>query len=518
MVQIVDQWGNPIQKETLTEPQTSRLGSLYHEFAEHPSRGLTPPKLARILEQAEQGDLLAQFDLFDDMEEKDAHILTEMSKRKRALMGLDWDIEPPLNATAQEKRATELVKELLKELPDFQDMIFDLADAIGKGFAALEHEWSLQQKLWMPVKSEHRPQRWFMVPHDARNDLRLRDGSPDGEELQPFGWMLHIHRARSGYITRAGLHRTLAWPYLFKNYAIRDLAEFLEIYGLPLRLGTYPPGASDREKATLLQAVMSIGHDAAGIIPQGMQIDFKEAAKGTNDPFDAMIAWCERSQSKAIVGATLTTEVGSTGGNRALGEVHQDVAWDLTISDARQLQGTITRDLIYPLAALNVGISHPSRSPRFKFDTDQGEDLKLYAESLPKLVGVGMKIPEPWARGKLRIPDAQDGEDLLETRRPESPFAQLRMAALRREAEEATITDRQIARLETETAPAVDAMIDTVRALLDQSQSLEDFRDRLLEVWPDMDSDQFADVMREALVAAQLAGRFDILEEAGGSG
>ncbi|MFP3599880.1 DUF935 family protein, partial [Chryseobacterium sp. SIMBA_029] len=61
---------------------------------------------------------------------------------------------------------------------------------------------------------------------------------------------------------------------------MRDLAEFLEIYGLPMRLGTYPGGATEDEKFTLLRAVMDIGHRAAGIIPQGMQIDFKEAAKG----------------------------------------------------------------------------------------------------------------------------------------------------------------------------------------------------------------------------------------------
>ena len=60
----------------------------------------------------------------------------------------------------------------------------------------------------------------------------------------------------------------LAWPWLFKNFAVRDLAEFLEIYGLPLRLGTYNPNTSDdKARATLLRAVIGIGHDAAAIVP-----------------------------------------------------------------------------------------------------------------------------------------------------------------------------------------------------------------------------------------------------------
>ncbi len=54
MAQIVDRYGNPFDKSILADPQTSRLGWVTREFAEHPSRGLTPLKLHRILEDAEQ--------------------------------------------------------------------------------------------------------------------------------------------------------------------------------------------------------------------------------------------------------------------------------------------------------------------------------------------------------------------------------------------------------------------------------------------------------------------------------
>ncbi|MGL9774714.1 MAG: phage portal protein family protein [Sodalis sp. (in: enterobacteria)] len=40
-------------------------------------------------------------------------------------------------------------------------------------------------------------------------------------------------------MAESGLFRVLVWTYLFKNIAARDLAEFLEIYGLPTRVGTY---------------------------------------------------------------------------------------------------------------------------------------------------------------------------------------------------------------------------------------------------------------------------------------
>ena len=87
MVQIVDQHGRPINKEVLSEPQTARLIQLNRQYPAHPSRGLTIRRLPRILQEAEQGYLSAQADLFEDMVEKDGHIFSEMSKRKKRAAG-----------------------------------------------------------------------------------------------------------------------------------------------------------------------------------------------------------------------------------------------------------------------------------------------------------------------------------------------------------------------------------------------------------------------------------------------
>ncbi|AUZ85793.1 hypothetical protein CDW43_15015 [Methylophaga nitratireducenticrescens] len=80
-----------------------QAGYIAKEYGSHPSGGLTPLRLSNILRNAEQGNLVEQNDLFEDMEEKDGHIFADMSKRKRAIMGLDWQMELPRNATAQEK-------------------------------------------------------------------------------------------------------------------------------------------------------------------------------------------------------------------------------------------------------------------------------------------------------------------------------------------------------------------------------------------------------------------------------
>jgi len=248
---------NSFTSKAIEEPQTATTGSLAREFAEHPSLGLTPSKLAGIFREAEQGNLVRQCNLFEDMEEKDGHIFTEMSKRKRAILGIDWTLQPPRNATPAEIKHTEMIQEWIKDMDDFEDFLLDMGDAIGKGYSNHEIEWKREGKLLMPALT-HRPANWFTVEKENQDKLLLRNDKGGGDELWPFGWVSHVHKAKTGYIARGGLFRVLAWPYLFKNYSVRDLAEFLEIYGLPVRIGTYPTGASDKEKMALLRAVTSI--------------------------------------------------------------------------------------------------------------------------------------------------------------------------------------------------------------------------------------------------------------------
>lgn len=384
---------------------------------DHPAVGLTPYRLHQLLTNAETGDLTAQADLFADMEERDSHIYSEMAKRKRAVQKLDWQLTPPKNATTAEKQATGAVQEMLSYMTDFEDVVYDALDAIGHGYSCQELGWVKDGSNWLIDSADFILPRRFGVDPTQPNIIQLKDGQGFGENalqpLQHFGWICHIHKAKSGYVSRAGLYRVLSWSYIFKNFSIRDLAEFLEIYGLPLRLGTYPAGATPKEKATLLQAVMQIGHRAAGIIPQGMMIDFKEAAKGTADPFEAMIRWCEMSQSKAILGSTLTTQADGKSSTNALGKIHNEGRIEIRDSDARQLASSFDKSLVSYLMQLNYPNIDRRRYPKFVFDVSEPEDIAVYADALPKLVGVGVQIPVNWAQEKLNIPQPVEGEAVL---------------------------------------------------------------------------------------------------------
>lgn len=524
--------GRPIEIGTLDDPQTSKVMHLQHEWQGHPARGLTPSKLTAILIGAEQGDLVAQYELFEDMEERDGHILSEMSKRRRAVSGLDWTVVPPPNPTAREAQAAETLKAILSSIDDIEGALFDTTDAIGKGFVCQEFEgWDRVDGYWMPKVIVHRPQSWFRLYRGFQQEVRLRDSSVDGAPLQPFGWITHTHKARSGYLERANLFRALVWPYLFKNYSVADLAEFLEIYGIPLRIGRYPPGAGEKEKLTLLRALVQVGHNAAGIIPDGMSLDFHDTADGDAQAFGLMLDWCERTVSKVILGATLTSQADRASNTNALGNVHNEVRKELRDSDAKQIAATWSRDLVYPIAALNgLAPAGYRRCPRFKLDIAEVKDVKIYADSLPLLVDAGLKISRKWVHEELGIPEAEDDADVLVRAQPAvspptNPTTVATATAQRGHVAALTAVDvvqdapaHMVPQLERDAAPSVEAWVDKIRQLVEKVGSLEELRDRLLDLYPDMTLEQYADAMAIGLSAARLAGRALAQEQIGGNG
>lgn len=520
---ILDQHGNPIELKTLREPQTASVGALAHEWIEHGvSAGLSPARLTSILREADQGNLIRQHELFEDMMERDAHLNAEMGKRALAIQTVEWDIVPPRNATAAETAAAEWVEEVLRDMGDFQDLLLALQDAIGHGFAPIELEWRVEGREWLPTW-EARPQTWFRLDQ-ARRELRLRDNSADGAGLNPFGWIMHMRRrAKTGYIGRLGLHRVLAWPYLYKAYGLGDFAEFLEIYGLPFIVGKYFPGSSAEDKSSLLRAVTALGHDARAIMPADMEIEIKEIlGGGGGQPLHLrMVEWADKAQSKGILGATLTSQADGKSSTNALGKIHNEVRKDILVSDTDQVASSLTRDLVYPLIALNKGgIDGLRRCPRLVFDVEEPEDIALYSEALPKLAAAGMKIPRVWAQARLKVPEPEGEEDILAVApkavppEPSPPPAPGKRAALRAATPDGIdpeaghlVLDAALDALPGSTLDAaVRRMLEPVIQALDGAGGFEEALGKLAELYPAMDDAELEKQLARVMFAAHLFG------------
>lgn len=514
---------SPKQKSISTAPalqgeaQSQHSGimpaMLYLEQFGNYTHGLTPSRLRRILEAADMGDITEQHQLFADMEDRCDHLAAEIGKRKRALLTLDWEIVPARKNDKEALHTADAVRELYEALFGFEDMLIDMADGIGHGFSALELTWSFENGLHVPVAFTHRPQSWFQCLRTDRNQLRLRDATIDGAELWPFGWLVHTHRSKSGWLPRIGLFRTIAWSYLIRAYAQESAVNYTQVHGMPLRLGKYPAGSSEQDKQALMNALRYLGRDAAGIIPTGMEILFQTPSNATRDIPGELVTACEQGMSKAILGGTLTSQADGKSSTNALGTIHNEVRHDLLVSDALQIANTISRQLLAPLALLNLGISDTRLLPYFRFDTREAEDISIMADALPKLAPI-MRISKKWAHDKLKIPEAENDNDVLGTTATGTQDApQPRsesVAKAKSEAVQLPPTGQDALdsmNVDDALSAAAESLLAPLMAEVQAGLTPEELSARLADLYPLMNSSQLADILASALFVAEIWGR-----------
>jgi len=344
------------QAPPLRRPETNELAvaQVTDKYSEYPSNGLTPQKLAEIFREADAGDVLRQMELFEEIEEKDPHLFSQLQTRKNAVTGLDFEIIPFDSDDPRDKEIADFIESQIGSLESLEDVMTDLLDAIGKGFSVSEIMWGYDEGhvVVNDIRSRHQ-KRFFWDTVDDSFKVRTKE-APDGILLPDSKFIVHRYKARSGHPSRAGVLRVVSWMYLFKNYDIKDWIAFCEVYGMPLRLGKYQPGASEADKIALMQALIQIGADAAGIIPDGTTIDFITTEKASStDLYERLARYCDEQISKAILGQTLTSDSG--GGSFAQSKTHNEVRHDLTVADCKALAATLRRDLIRPFVSSTLG-------------------------------------------------------------------------------------------------------------------------------------------------------------------
>jgi phage gp29-like protein len=370
--------------------------------------GLTPQKLAQLLRGSIRGDVRYYLELAEEMEERDPHYFSVLGTRKRALTQIKPSVEPASKSPQDAAIAAEV--EALAAEPAFRDMLRDLVDAFGKGFSCVEILWAERAGKWVPGGYIWRDPKYFTFDYISRSELRLADFTTiDGVALPPAKFIRHLPKLKSGIPIRAGLARIAAWSYCFKNYSIKDWAAFLDVFGMPIRVGKYHPSATPEERRKLLQAVASIAVDAAAIIPESMMIEFIEAKSTGQVTFEGMARYCDEQVSKAVLGQTMSTD-GHAGG-LAQAKVHNQVRIDIMDDDADQLSATLNRDLVEWYVRLNYGDS--TKAPRLVFPVAEPEDIAVLAGALAALVPLGLKVSQQHVREKIGVREPMEGEECL---------------------------------------------------------------------------------------------------------
>ena len=183
MAQLLDHRGRPIRRRTLTEERAGpSVVGVRSILSTHPVSGLTPQRLAAMLREAEApGGALRYLELAEEMEERDLHYLGVLQTGKRQVAQIGVAVEPASDSASDAANA-DLVREFFKR-EAVEDELFDILDAVGKGFSVTEILWETSERQWMPARLAWRDARWFDFDRDTGSQIVRRTEGASGWSL-----------------------------------------------------------------------------------------------------------------------------------------------------------------------------------------------------------------------------------------------------------------------------------------------------------------------------------------------
>jgi phage gp29-like protein len=289
----------------------------------------------------------------------------------------------------------------------------------------------------------------------------------------------------------------------------------------------------------LLEALIALSTDAVAAIPEGAKVAIQAVADkaGASKVHADFIEACNAEISKAILGQTLTTELGKVG-SFAAARTHNLIREDLATSDRRRVAGAFNR-----LAAVWTLYNYGAEVVPPKFEFVKDEDLQRErADRDAKLYAAGWRPKASYIAREYGIPE-EDFELAGTTAGEVETFARqaegntacacgCRATNTRRKPAKASVFRRILARWKTlfytkeekralrdrglmeefmegvlrDSQRQVDAMIDRYVDALGAAETYEDARTVLGAAYGAVSFEEFARLLDEARFAASGLG------------
>lgn len=198
-------------------------------------------------------------------------------------------------------------------------------------------------------------------------------------------------------------------PYaIWKRGGFGDYAQWLEIFGMPQRIGKY--SSYDPQSRILLeQALQNAGSAPWCVIPKETDVETvnNTGSGSSGTSFNDFRQACNEELLICTIGNVLTTIAGNKGA-RSLGDVHKEVEEAINKSDMRFVEKVLNTYFVPLLEARGYNV----KGGKFVFpkavEPLTVDELLKVSEYLP--------IPAWFAYDKWGIPKPKDGEEILQKR------------------------------------------------------------------------------------------------------
>lgn len=430
----------------------------------------------------------------------DPHVWSCYQSRKSGTLSCEWKIKEAKKGSGQNKKGYEIIEKLMASLDVYQ-IISDMLEAPFFGISPLEIIWKTSKSSWTPERVEGKPPEWFAFDPDNKLRFLSMDNMIDGEEIPDYKFLLPSHHAsyRNPYGER--LLSKCFWPVIFKKGGFKFWAIFTEKYGMPWLVGHVPRNTNETERGMLLSRLSSMVQDAVAVINDDESIVITEASgkKASADIYEQLISVSNREISKAILGQTLTTEL-DKGGSFAATKSHMEVRADLVDQDKRMVCQAFSKLFSWVIEFNAPG----SAVPDFAFFEEENIQKDL-AERDEILTKQNVKFTKFYYQRTYNLQEKDfDIQDVPDA----EPSAQQDTQEFAEGDNDISATPDAVAKKALADA-SMDDIIDPAKKLLESVGSLEEFRDGLKNIYPDMDETQTGNLIHRAMVLSHLAGRSD---------
>lgn len=414
----------------------------------------TPERVEVTARSAMGGNLYAMWQMFDLMEQtwpELATCLNELKDQAIAEITDNYEIKaslaPGKKSDPEAARRRDIVQYILDNMTpdsaadenDFEDTIRDMMDDVGKCISVLEMNFSdgpqtveiagksqfivpLISTRWVnpryygwPMGGDEVQDRVMLntaellrnnpsspIIHSSNNPLN--PGSGLWADFPPDKFILSVFKQKSGHPLGASLLRNLASLWAMANFTWEWYLNFVQIFGVPLRIAKVDPNAPDTVKTEIDNLLAEMGSTGYIRLPSGNEIEIKEAMKGGNDSVHKIfLEYIDQICRKRILGQTLTGGHGVSG-SLALGRVHASIRNDRICGVAARNVKTLNTQIIPAICRANFGDTR--LMPRFEKPEKSAEDplekmqrVQIFTTIAPmseeEIYGLaGFKVPE----------------------------------------------------------------------------------------------------------------------------
>lgn len=387
---------------------------------------ITPRVLKNARESIQTGNMLDLERVFRSMKIEWPRLRGNLRKLREKVQALELTVSPwaekGKKPTATADRHADLVESALycckleqgKWELDLPGLIGALAEAPERGVGVLEIMWNpgniRAPRAYCPIPSTF--YKWSTYPAQIDRLVLCPDGVGCGPEMEfpPNKFIASINCDGLDHpVYGANLLALVGW-FGAAKFGLSWFMEFCQIFGSPLRHGKAVGTIAQRK---LFEQMVKFGQTGILVTDPDAQIDFHDAVKGGNQiPHLNMIEEANKACDILILGQTLTSSVSSTGGNRALGEVHENTENQVVLARGKYVAGVLNQQLVPAILELNLGRC-PEHLPVISFK-DPGAAMSQsrleWVERAVKLVPVAKEQVYDW----MEIPMPEDGAELYQ--------------------------------------------------------------------------------------------------------